>query len=183
MGDSTPQWFLADLPDGAATPWDLAHGRVADQLGVAGSDVIFAEPDILHNVYQDTNEDRTAEGFGATTIECVQNPQDNSRGKPVGPNAIWHLGDEFSQLRRARESVRFTDPRLPQKENEGHRLEEPHAHDQRRQTDDGEARAETAEGRPDGLVDTVRRQGRRREDRQEAEWQRQRQDRHQALYQ
>src|ERR1041385_6512249 len=25
-----PQWFLADLPDGAATPWDLAHARVAD---------------------------------------------------------------------------------------------------------------------------------------------------------
>ena len=111
MGDSTPQWFLADLPDGAATPWDLAHGRVADQLGVAGSDVIFAEPDIIHDVYQDTNEERTAEGFGATTIECVQNPQDNGRGKPVGPNAIWHLGDEFSQLRRARESVTFTDPR------------------------------------------------------------------------
>ena len=52
MGDSTPQWFIADLPDGAATPWDLAHARVADQLGVAESDVIFAEPDIVHDVYR-----------------------------------------------------------------------------------------------------------------------------------
>lgn len=111
MGEATPQWFIADLPDSAQTPWDLAHGRIADQLGVAGSDVIFAEPDIIHDIYQDTNEERTTEGFGATTIDCVQNAQDNTRGKPVGPNAIWHLADEFTQLRRARESVAFTDPR------------------------------------------------------------------------
>ncbi len=51
--DSAPQWFLADLPDGAASPWDLAHARVAEQLGVAESDVVFAEPDIVHNVYRD----------------------------------------------------------------------------------------------------------------------------------
>ena len=40
-----PQWFLAELPEGAATPWDLAHARVAEQLGISESDVIFAEPD------------------------------------------------------------------------------------------------------------------------------------------
>ncbi|HUP62139.1 MAG TPA: S8 family serine peptidase [Thermoanaerobaculia bacterium] len=108
--DSTPQWFLAELPDAAATPWDLAHARVADQLGVAESDVIFAEPDMIHDVYQDTNEELTAEGFGATKIECVQNPQDNTRGKAVGPNEIWHLGDDFTQLASARAAVPFTDP-------------------------------------------------------------------------
>ena len=30
--DSAPRWFLAELPDGAATPWDLAHARVAAQV-------------------------------------------------------------------------------------------------------------------------------------------------------
>ncbi len=109
--EATPQWFIAELPDGAASPWDLAHARVADQLGVAESDVIFAEPDIIHDVYEDTNEERTAEGFGATKIECVQNPQDNTRGKPVGPNEIWHLGKQFTQLAEARAAVPFTAPR------------------------------------------------------------------------
>jgi len=41
--DSGPQWFIAELPGGAATPWDLAHTRVAAQLGISESDVIFAE--------------------------------------------------------------------------------------------------------------------------------------------
>ena len=48
--DADAAWFEADLPDGARTPWDLAHARVADQLGVAPGDVYFAEPDIVHDV-------------------------------------------------------------------------------------------------------------------------------------
>jgi hypothetical protein len=42
--DSTPQWFLAELPDAPENPWDLAHTRVSEQLGVDESDVVFAEP-------------------------------------------------------------------------------------------------------------------------------------------
>ena len=42
---SEPSWFLADLPDtGGPNPWDLAHARVADQLGIDESAVLFAEP-------------------------------------------------------------------------------------------------------------------------------------------
>ena len=107
--DSTPQWFIAEMPEGAASPWDVAHGRVADQLGVAASDVIFAEPDMIHDVYADTNEERTEEGFGATKIECVQNKQDPKSNKATGPDEIWHLGDKFTQLASARDAVRFTD--------------------------------------------------------------------------
>src|SRR5690349_6260814 len=51
-----PQWFVAELPDGAATPWDLAHARVADQLGVADSDVLFVEPDLVHDIYREPGE-------------------------------------------------------------------------------------------------------------------------------
>ena len=29
-----PTWFLADMPEGAETPWDLAHSQVANQLGI-----------------------------------------------------------------------------------------------------------------------------------------------------
>jgi hypothetical protein len=31
---SEPQWFIADVGDGGPNAWDVAHARVADQLGV-----------------------------------------------------------------------------------------------------------------------------------------------------
>jgi subtilisin family serine protease len=106
-----PRWFLAELPDGAATSWDLAHTRVAAQLGVSESDVLFAEPDIIHNVYQDTNEEHITGGFAAGA-NCVADPQDGMRGKAMGPDTFaWHLDDAHSQLDAARASVAFTNPR------------------------------------------------------------------------
>jgi hypothetical protein len=108
--DSVPQWFLAELPNGAATGWDLAHARVAEQLGVTESDVIFAEPDLIHNVYQDANEEAFGQGFAA--VDCQANPQDGTRGKALVPNSFaWHLGPNYSQLGPARDAVTFTDPR------------------------------------------------------------------------
>ena len=110
--DSTPQWFLADLPDGAATPWDLAHARVADQLGVDESDVIFAEPDLIYrDVYPDTNEEPAGQPFAAGET-CDAIAQDGTRGKPLGPDVFgWHLGNDYTQLGAARDAVQFTDPR------------------------------------------------------------------------
>ena len=106
-----PQWFIADLPDGAATPWDLAHERVADQLGVAEADVIFAEPDIVHNVFRDGSEPKPGVAF-AVGDDCTTDPQDGTHGKKKGPEIFaWHLGDEFTQLGKARAAVDFRDPR------------------------------------------------------------------------
>ena len=106
-----PRWFLADLPDGAATPWDLAHARVAQQLGLSESDVIFAEPDVVHDVYHDANEAEARPGF-AVGDDCEANPQDGTHGKALGPNVFaWHLGDDYTQLGKAREAVEFRDPR------------------------------------------------------------------------
>jgi len=109
--DSTPQWFVAELPDGAATPWDLAHARIAGQLGISDSDVVFAEPDVIHDVYRDTNEVQAGAGF-AVGDNCETNPQDGTRGKALGPDVFgWHLGDDFTQLGKARDAVEFTEPR------------------------------------------------------------------------
>ncbi len=108
---AAPQWFLAELPDGAASPWDLAHARVAAQLGVSESDVVFAEPDLVHDVYQDTNEEEVGAGFAAAD-QCEANPQDGTRGKALGPDAFaWHLGNDYSQLGAARDAVEFKEPR------------------------------------------------------------------------
>jgi hypothetical protein len=105
--DATPQWFIAELPEGAASPWDAAHARVADQLGVAESNVLFAEPDLIHDIYIDEHEERTVDGFGATKIECIADEQDGSHNKARGADAIWHLDDQHTQLRSARAKVGF----------------------------------------------------------------------------
>ncbi len=109
--DSTPQWFIAELPEGAATPWDLAHAQIAGQLGIAESDVVFAEPDLIHTVFQDINEREAGLPF-AIGDNCGADPQDGGNGKATGPDSFaWHLGDEFTQLGKAREAVKFADPR------------------------------------------------------------------------
>src|ERR1041384_4952849 len=53
-----PQWFIAEMPEAAASPWDLAHARVADRLGVDEDDVIFAEPDLIHDIFRDDSGDQ-----------------------------------------------------------------------------------------------------------------------------
>ena len=110
--DTAPQWFIAELPDGGGTEWDTAHARVGDQLGVSESDVIFAEPDIIHTIFQDGNEVPPGQAFAAGD-DCTQTPQDASGGKAVGPAGVfaWHLGDGHSQLGTARGAVPFNDPR------------------------------------------------------------------------
>lgn len=108
--DAGADWYIAEMKAAPENPWDLAHSQVAGELGVAESDVIFAEPDIIHDVYIDTNEERPGEGFGAAPPACDQNiPVDDKNGKSVGPPPYpWHLRDEFSQLGRARDAVDFT---------------------------------------------------------------------------
>src|SRR5215212_6946131 len=109
---AAPAWFLADLPDEAATPWDLAHSQVASQLGVDESAVMFAEPD-LEQSFPDTNEKNPGGGaMMALDQGCGSVPQEDSGGKILGPDKFaWHLDDEFTQLRKAREAVPFNPPR------------------------------------------------------------------------
>ncbi len=108
--ETGPRWFVADLAEPAATPWDLAYARLGAQLGIAESDVLFAEPDLVHDVFRDTNE-APPDGIFAVGANCTADPQDGNNGKPVGSGDAWHLGNSFSQLDAARNAVTFTDPR------------------------------------------------------------------------
>ena len=109
--DTEPQWFIADLPNDAANPWDLAHTRVADQLGVADGDVMFAEPDLVHGTFPDDGDVAP----GSTVVvgkNCEPLGQNAENGQAVGPDKVaWHLDDEFSQLGSARDAVQFSERR------------------------------------------------------------------------
>lgn len=108
--DSSPQWFVAEMPDSGASAWDVAHARVADQLGIDESEVLSAEPDIVHTIFEDGISPNSAFAVGAN---CTADPQDGSNGKAVGPAGVfaWHLEDQYSQLGSARRAVAFADPR------------------------------------------------------------------------
>jgi hypothetical protein len=107
-----PDWFVADLPESAPSPWDAAHDRVADQLGVAGSDVLFVEPDLVHDIFV-TEDEESAEQVFEVGAQCDRTQgQQSGGGRAVGPNRFaWHLEDDYSQLGQARERVTFKDPR------------------------------------------------------------------------
>ena len=106
-----PRWFVAEIPDADLTPWDAAHARVAAQLGVADSDVVFAEPDLVHDIYRDPDERPIGRSF-AVGADCSSPGQDGTHGKILGPAKFgWHLDGQHSQLAAARNAVTFTDPR------------------------------------------------------------------------
>ncbi len=105
-----PAWYLADMPDGGPTPWDVAHARIADQLGVNASDVLYAEPDLPHR-YPDSNERIHGDQQFAAGSDCNDEPQRADGGRVTGQGFGWHLGNKFSQLASARAAIQFTDPR------------------------------------------------------------------------
>jgi len=106
-----PQWFLADMAQGTTNPWDLAHARIAGELGVSESDVIFIEPDRAHTIYTDANARREGQIFSVGG-ECESTPQDVGHGKAWVPDVFaWHLGDDYTQLGEARKAVKFSNPR------------------------------------------------------------------------
>src|SRR5437867_534425 len=88
-----PAWQIADLPDGGPNPWDAAHARVADQLGVAEADVLYVEPD-LRQKYPDLNEKHRGEQTFAVGSDCQATDQQVSAGRVKGPGFAWHLRDE-----------------------------------------------------------------------------------------
>ncbi|MEL6980988.1 MAG: S8 family serine peptidase [Actinomycetota bacterium] len=104
--DGRPEWFMVET-DPEASPWDQAHARVASQLGIDESDVLFVEPDRVHDINEGFDE---TGGLGLD--ECPdQIGQDNDNGKATGDGFAWHLGADHSQLRLARAAVSFTGPR------------------------------------------------------------------------
>ena len=80
---SGPSWYLADIAVTAENPWDLAHREVAAQLGIDASDVLFAEPDLLHTIYPDPGADRhrrTVRRRGTVRGEPAGDPRRQSGG-------------------------------------------------------------------------------------------------------
>ena len=104
-----PAWYLAELEEGP-TPWDAAHARIAGQLGIAESDVLFAEPDLAQSFPAPKDLPAGAQPFAAGA-NCNPSPETSKGGRVKGPGGFaWHLDAAFSGLAAARAAVQFTDP-------------------------------------------------------------------------
>ena len=108
-GAAEPQWFIVE-PAANPNPWDSAHDRMALQLGVGADEVLFVEPDLVHNIYKDPDEHAERQPL-AVGESCDNTSQDGNNGKVTGPMWDWHLDDDHSQLGAARAAVTFAAPR------------------------------------------------------------------------
>ena len=105
-----PQWFIVRAAIDGDTPWDGAHRKVASALGLAEDDILFAEPDLVHDIFRDTNERIGGEPF-AVGDNCGAINQDGANRKATGNGFAWHLDASHSQLAAARAAVNFAEPR------------------------------------------------------------------------
>lgn len=94
------------LRDTEMNPWDVAHLSAK----AFGAQATFVEPDLLQEYTAATYATAAdykrvgAKAANAKAPDYGYDPDWQPRG-----NRIWHLGDDFSQLKRAREAVADTD--------------------------------------------------------------------------
>ena len=92
-------WYLTDLGNtGIGAAWDAAYEHVRKNPAVS-----YVEPEIQHHYIGAESAPFENGAFGARgTCEF-----DDQLGAPIaqGPGFGWHLKDEFSQLKSARERV------------------------------------------------------------------------------
>lgn len=84
-------------------PWDLAHEtrKLSKDLKIN-----FTEPDIIHinNTYNQKNLNREIiRSFGRD--EKIIGDYDSEWSHPMNKKEIWHLGDDYSQLKASRDAV------------------------------------------------------------------------------
>jgi hypothetical protein len=91
IADRVP-WQVAEIPEDVS-PWDTAHNQVSRALGLDGSAILFAEPDLKQEPFAGFDQNPPAERAPAL------------RGVPPSPPFGWHLEDAYSELRAAREKA------------------------------------------------------------------------------
>lgn len=95
------------LRDSEMNPWDAAH-KAADALAAAAS---FIEPDFIHEFVMDNNHHVPHK----KNLAGVKGKDDDDGFDPdwqPHQDTVWHLGDDFSQLKSARQEVAHIDYKI-----------------------------------------------------------------------
>jgi len=100
------QWYAANIKESTdgANPWDVAHDAVARMT--ADASLAGAAPDLIE---PDLNQPWLHQNTAADPVFGVEEDcrfDDQNRDWPRRPlEFAWHLGDDFSQLRKARDEA------------------------------------------------------------------------------
>jgi hypothetical protein len=106
---AAPAWQIAEL-DRAINPWDACHELLAQGLGVAGGDVVMAEPD-LEQSWLWTTPNRQALGIaGARDVAACAAVAPDSDVYALGNTNLWFADEAHSQLEQMRDRVAVPDP-------------------------------------------------------------------------
>ena len=94
---------IAETDSGDLKPWDMAHQAYQDD-----SDISFAEPEVgsSENYYPVPLDIEKAAAAAKGLLAKEEYDKFMDYWPRPSPNAIWHLGDNFSQLKAAREDVK-----------------------------------------------------------------------------
>jgi len=100
------EWYVAHTKENleGANAWDMAHERLASGLGLGADIPVFVEPDLVQQWPYANPLVRGGQPPLAAADRCVFNDQNQALPRVPGTFA-WHLGDNFSQLVAARQSI------------------------------------------------------------------------------
>lgn len=103
MMAAAPVWHVAET-ESYRNPWDACHALLDQGLGMAGGDVVLAEPD-LEQVWLWTTPNRQALGIAG----CDPAPP-NHDVYATGNTNLWFVDEAHSQLEEVRPRVAAPDP-------------------------------------------------------------------------
>ncbi len=106
-----PRWYVAEANPASATAaelWELAHRVIATPGAPTAAPGVYMEPDLLHS-WQYENPVRPTEGLKAAPGDtCAFN--DQADDLPKGSGFAWHLRQDYSGLKPARDEVALAGP-------------------------------------------------------------------------
>ncbi|HMJ46631.1 MAG TPA: hypothetical protein VK498_04845, partial [Ferruginibacter sp.] len=96
-------YIKTNIRDNDMNPWDVAHLSIK----ATGNQAAFIEPDMLHEFVVDTNLNAAHKRKDLKSVSGTKAVEDNGYDPDWYPrkNIIWHLGNDYSQLKTAREAV------------------------------------------------------------------------------
>ena len=92
-------YVKTEIRDSEMNPWDVAH-----MANRAGAQIGFVEPDLLNEFVVDRNFNSA---YKKNSAKGKAKADDNGFDPDWQPhkNTVWHIGDNYSQLKSAREAV------------------------------------------------------------------------------
>lgn len=90
-----------DAKDTEVNPWDMAH----ISLDSIGKDISYIEPNLINEFVVERKVDVSAKKISAKSLGSGKSNDDYDPDWQPHQNTIWHLDDNFSQLKSARENV------------------------------------------------------------------------------